>query len=1128
VSGDSSDSLGQVAIELSRLLAPLQEELAPGNAKGFFAQLGIAVTEAQAGALAAPLNVIVTKTDDLVQLTPIIIGALVAEQWDVAIEKGLLATARIAQVIVAIDDLADTANGMAIPDAASIGERMFNFLLARYLDSAHGLNDTLEFLGILDRQDFDVDSADPNNSPYTIYTYDFGAIGEWLSDPADKSRTLYGWGPGFDGSLLFPRLERFLAFTGVPVLFDSATVPRRLDVVFFELSPTTAGPPGLVIRLKDAIATGPQTISLGDEVQLEVQAEFSPPDDTELKLLTDGSVSFTPPSLSSSMSGRFGTRLIVRRQNPPDPFVIFGVAGGSRFEFREFILGTTVGARFAGGVATGDLDVSGALNGGKVVIDATSGDGFLTKILPGTRIEADFSFVMGVSTERGFYFSGSSALEIRLPLHIEIGPVSLEGLTIEAALEDGEIPLSLGADIRALLGPVEAVVQNMGVRATLSFPPRNQGNLGPMQLDLGFKPPNGVGLRIDAGPITGGGFLSLDFDKGEYFGALELSFEGTFTLKAVGIINTKMPDGSKGFALLILVTAEFTPIQLGFGFTLIGVGGLLGLNRSLDSDALRRGVKTGAVTSILFPPDVVGNILRIISDLQSFFPLTQGHFVVAPMGKIGYGTPALITLELGIILDIPVPQLTIIGVLRCILPEENAPVLKLQVNFAGGVDFDRGLIWFDASLFDSTLLVFTLEGDMALRIGWGERSIFVITVGGFHPAFKEVPDDLTGLRRLTIALLSGGNPRLTAKTYFALTSNSLQSGAKVELYAAGGGFNLYGFLGYDLLVQFSPFRFIADIYAGLALRAGTDVICGVKVRCQLSGPQPWNVNGEASVDFFFFSVTVGFDETWGDRAPSLPQERVNVLERVVNAIRDDRNWRALLPANSTQTVTVRKTDTPPDEVLLHPFGVLAVSQKIAPLDYPIERFGNARPTGDKTFTLSWPGASTQEVREEFAITNFVTLSDSQKLSRKSFEKMKAGLRFSAGDGAAAGTGLQKDVTYERSYVRRDGSGVTTTQDAGIMQLPSSIFRTLTLGGAITQNKLSVARRRAGGNGPAAVDVADAAYQVVKIEDLSPVALGAASEAEAFALHDSLVRDDPALAGTLQVMASHELHMASAA
>jgi hypothetical protein len=370
-----------------------------------------------------------------------------------------------------------------------------------------------------------------------------------------------------------------------------------------------------------------------------------------------------------------------------------------------------------------------------------------------------------------------------------------------------------------------------------------------------------VGLSLDTGPIKGGGFLYLDPAKGEYFGALELSFQGIIDLKAIGIINTKMPDGSSGFALLILITAEFTPIQLGFGFTLNGVGGLLGLNRSVDTMALKVGVRTGAVNSILFPQDIVANITRIISDLKSIFPIVEGHFVLAPMAKLGWGTPTLISLELGIIIDIPSPQLVIIGVLRCILPTEDAPILKLQVNFAGGIDFENG-IWFDASLFDSRLLVFTLTGDMALRIGWGDNPVFILSVGGFHPAFKEIPSDLVGMKRLSISLLSGDNPRLSVAVYFAVTSNTVQSGAKAELYAEACGFNVYGFLSYDLLVQFNPFYFIADIAAGIALRAGTDVIRGITIHCQLSGPTPWHAKGEASLDLLFFSISVGFDVTW--------------------------------------------------------------------------------------------------------------------------------------------------------------------------------------------------------------------------------------------------------------------------
>ena len=93
----------------------------------------------------------------------------------------------------------------------------------------------------------------------------------------------------------------------------------------------------------------------------------------------------------------------------------------------------------------------------------------------------------------------------------------------------------------------------------------------------------------------------------------------------------------------MLITAEFAPIQLGFGFTLLGVGGLLSVNRTLDTPALMAGVKTGAVNSILFPQDIVANINRIATDIKTIFPLAEG-IIVAPMGKLGWGTPTLISL----------------------------------------------------------------------------------------------------------------------------------------------------------------------------------------------------------------------------------------------------------------------------------------------------------------------------------------------------------------------------------------------------------------------------------------------------------------------------------------------------
>src|SRR5262249_22751007 len=157
--------------------------------------------------------------------------------------------------------------------------------------------------------------------------------------------------------------------------------------------------------------------------------------------------------------------------------------------------------------------------------------------------------------------------------------------------------------------------------------------------------PSGVGLSINAGLVAGGGFLSFDPVRGEYAGALELEFADFLAVKAIGLISTRMPDGSPGFSLLVVLTAEFgsTSLQLGEGFTLLAVGGILGLNRSMNLQALVEGVRTGAIESVMFPKDVVANAPRILSDLRAFFPAEEGKFLIGPMAKIGWGTPTLIS-----------------------------------------------------------------------------------------------------------------------------------------------------------------------------------------------------------------------------------------------------------------------------------------------------------------------------------------------------------------------------------------------------------------------------------------------------------------------------------------------------
>ena len=345
-------------------------------------------------------------------------------------------------------------------------------------------------------------------------------------------------------------------------------------------------------------------------------------------------------------------------------------------------------------------------------------------------------------------------------------------------------PLSSGVKTRNLHGPA-------GLRTDVNFEP---GNAGPFGIALGFKPPNGLGLEVDAGGFTGGGFLIFDEAKGEYSGGLDLMCHNTIAVRALGIMSTKLPDGGEGFSLLILINSEFPPVQLSFGFTLNGVGGLIGLNRAVLVEALELGLRDGSLNSILFPTDVVANAPRILGDLQRVFPPQNGHFLVGPMAKVGWPTPTIISAEIGFILDLPRPVVVFVGVVRATLPTADVPVLSLQVNFVGTVDFAEGQIEFDAALYNSRVLNFPLTGDMAARLYLRHNANILLTAGGFNPAYTPPPMNIGKLSRLNIVLFDG-NPDVRAEGYFAVTSNTIQFGARIELSYGVHGFNVYGFLG---------------------------------------------------------------------------------------------------------------------------------------------------------------------------------------------------------------------------------------------------------------------------------------------------------------------------------------------
>ena len=1170
---DHSGTLARLADELGSALAAIAEVLDADKLSDLLLELGLEDPPSLGGD-----SQFVQKLNDASAQCAALEAAVgdLADKTDNEDLAGILnAVTKIAEAIAKLTvDLEAVATDLkratiGLPDAANIAsfaglmvERLIEAAVVRYLENAHPVIERLLTLVTIIEVTPLPSLAQPSvaNTEVAMIVGDnepavplarrrlhLDRFAQLFQDPLALLRTAYQWGdPSFDGKRLFRSISDFFEGAGVFSLFDELGDDAEGELSFLSLSfgPTKdppVSPPGIEGRLYVDVEESKELIlaELGADWRFVLKLTGKFGEDLGIRLLHPAKLELEPPA--GTLQGDISLAFLGQSADPNAALLIFGEADGSRLQAKQVKAGLLANLEWDGtSKAKADIGFEARFVTGKLVIDTSKSDGFLQKVGPAGGINADFDFALGWTAERGFFFSGSSGLEVRMPAHISLGPASLEAITLGAKIEARKIPVSVGADLKVELGPLVAVVENMGVTATLSFPFGNNGNLGPLQFDLGFKPPNGVGLSLDAGGFKGGGFLRLDSEKGEYAGALELDFNGLFSVKAIGIINTKMPDGSKGFSLLIVISAEFTPIQLSFGFTLNGVGGIFGLNRMIVVASLAEGIRTNAVKSILFPENVIANISRIISDIKQFFPPQQDHFVIGPMAKLGWGTPSIITVELGLLLDLPNPMFAIVGVLKAMLPAEDAPLLRLQVNFLGVVDFDRGYIFFRADLFDSRLLIYSITGSMAFLVSWGETQTFALSVGGFHPDFRDIPsipalpDGFRNMARIGISLLSDDNPRLKVESYFAVTSNTVQFGARVELYAAAAGFNIYGFLGYDVLFQFDPFRFIAKLSGGIALRRGTSTIAGIHVSATLSGPTPWDARGEASLEFLFFSISVGFHVTWGDPPPAVLPATEDLLKLLQRELDDTRNWRAELPSNNHLHVSIRKIEPPAGEELLviHPAGVLTFSQRSLPLeDYLIEKFGNKKPIAENKFKISNANSNSkpipadyQGVREQFAPGNFTELSDSEKLSRRSFEKLPSGFRLTATNDLLVSKPVTRPVVYELSYLRQK-----SLEFKGLITLVVRAYDRLVKGSSVRQSALSHQQNRLSFNAPKQVTLPEEAFAIANAADLKSHIEGPdgpvlfATQAEAYQRQQELIAQNPALSGNIQVVSHFELN-----
>lgn len=587
---------------------------------------------------------------------------------------------------------------------------------------------------------------------------------------------------------------------------------------------------------------------------------------------------------------------------------------------------------------------------------------------------------------------------------LEIGPVKFDKLSVDLGNLSGsfgDLGMTLGSTFALDFSCLTMSFENLGISFDINFL-KPDGSLGDYDFSGSFKFPDGIGISIETPVVKGAGLISYDKSEGTLFSALSLEVLKKFTVGCIVDADLGVKDGHC-FSLVALISTSFSPgIPLGMGFSLNGVGGCLGLNRKYDADAVSGGVRSGVFGSVFFVDNVMNHLTEMKTAVKQFFPEKKKQFFLGVLCKICF--EPVVTCEFGLLIQAPDPtSIGIVGALKVRVGDTN--LIKINVYFFGDIDFDKGLR-FDASIVDSEIVGLKLEGDMAFRLFWGgPYKGFGLSIGGFHPAYK--PEEglkfAPNMRRLSLSL-NYDIVKIKLETYLAVTSNSFQIGAHLDLQVGWKKFGLIGYAGFDALFVFKPFRFSFSLEVGVAVMVGSAKLFSVDLALSVEGPAKWRVKGKAYFTVLFIPVKCDFSLAWGDSPKEERRATIAVWKDVLlpELLRDN-NW---ITSSAEQNNDGKEKD---ENALLtlQPNDTFSFNQSAVPFDYPMDLCNDALPGDFTSFRLKKVSIiadnkefslETSCLNNDFAPSLYKELSNEERLSNPSYESVTSG--FEAKDNNA--------------------------------------------------------------------------------------------------------------------------------
>lgn len=216
-------------------------------------------------------------------------------------------------------------------------------------------------------------------------------------------------------------------------------------------------------------------------------------------------------------------------------------------------------------------------------------------------------------------------------------------------------------------------------------------------------------------------------------------------------------------------------------------------------------------------------------------------------------------------------EIGVLGIADISMPPNASsnPVAKAQLALKADYNPTAGVFSVEARLTSESYILSRdckLTGGFAAYFWFGSNEHsgdFVITLGGYHPAFNK-PAHYPQVPRLGLNWNINSNLNITGEIYFALTPSTVMAGGKLSAVYTQGKLKAW-FIAYaDFIVSWKPFSYRARIGVSLGASYRVDIwfvhkTFSIELAAQLDlwGPE---VQGRLHVSWFIISFTISFSK----------------------------------------------------------------------------------------------------------------------------------------------------------------------------------------------------------------------------------------------------------------------------